>query len=62
MSLPHLTSEGAHARCPHRRGSRRSAHFQRAMMMNVDQAAKAMRDGEMLMEIEDALEAQELRP
>jgi hypothetical protein len=32
------------------------------MMMNVDQAAKAMRDGEMLMEIEDALEAQELRP
>ena len=32
------------------------AHFQRAMMMNVDQAAKAMRDEEMLEEIEDFLE------
>jgi hypothetical protein len=31
------------------------AHFQRAMMMDVDQAAKAMRDEEM-MEIEDFLE------
>jgi hypothetical protein len=29
------------------------AHFQRAMMMDVDQAAKAMRDEEMLAEIED---------
>ena len=32
------------------------AHFQRAMMMDVDQAAKAMRDEEMLAEIEDFLE------
>ena len=31
-------------------------HFQRAMMMDVDQAAKAMRDEEMLAEIEDFLE------
>jgi hypothetical protein len=29
------------------------AHFQRTMMMDVDQAAKAMRDEEMLAEIED---------
>jgi hypothetical protein len=29
------------------------AHFQRAMMMDIDQAAKAMRDEEMLAEIED---------
>jgi hypothetical protein len=29
------------------------AHFRRAMMMDVDQAAKAMRDEEMLAEIED---------
>jgi hypothetical protein len=28
------------------------AHFQRAMMMDVDQAAQAMRDEEMLQEIE----------
>jgi len=32
------------------------AHFQRAMMMDVDQSAKAMRDEEMLAEIEDFLE------
>jgi hypothetical protein len=32
------------------------AHFQRAMMMDVDQAAKAMRDEEMLAEIKDFLE------
>jgi hypothetical protein len=32
------------------------AHFQRAMMMDVDQAAKAMRDEEMQAEIEDFLE------
>jgi hypothetical protein len=32
------------------------AHFQRAMMMEVDQAAKAMRDEEMNAEIEDFLE------
>jgi hypothetical protein len=32
------------------------AHFQRAMMMDVDQVAKAMRDEEMLAEIEDFLE------
>jgi hypothetical protein len=32
------------------------AHFQRAMMMDVDQAAQAMRDEEMLAEIEDFLE------
>jgi hypothetical protein len=31
------------------------AHFQPAMMMDVDQAAKAMRDEEMLAEIEDFL-------
>jgi hypothetical protein len=29
------------------------AHFQRAMMMDVDQAAKAMRDAEIEAEIED---------
>jgi hypothetical protein len=33
-----------------------AAHFQRAMMMDVDQAAKAMRDEEMLAEIEDFIE------
>jgi hypothetical protein len=32
------------------------AHFQRAMMMDVDQAAQAMRDEEMLAEIEDFIE------
>jgi len=32
------------------------AHFQRAMMMDIDQAAKAMRDEEMNAEIEDFLE------
>jgi hypothetical protein len=32
------------------------AHFQRAMMMDVAQAAKAMRDEEMQAEIEDFLE------
>jgi hypothetical protein len=32
------------------------AHFQRAMMMDVDQAAKAMRDEEMNAEIEDFIE------
>ena len=32
------------------------AHFQRAMMMDIDQAAKAMRDEEMLAEIEDFIE------
>jgi hypothetical protein len=32
------------------------AHFQRAMMMDVDQTAKAMRDAEMEAEIEDFLE------
>jgi len=32
------------------------AHFQRAMMMDVDQAAKAMRDEEMQAEIEDFIE------
>ena len=31
-------------------------HFQRPMMMDVDQAAKAMRDEEMLAEIEDFIE------
>jgi hypothetical protein len=29
------------------------AHFQRAMMMDIDQAAKAMREEEMMAEIED---------
>ena len=33
------------------------AHFQQAMMMDVDQAAKAMRDDEMAAEIEDFIEA-----
>ena len=32
------------------------AHFQRAMVMDIDQAAKAMRDEEMLQEIEDFIE------
>jgi hypothetical protein len=32
------------------------AHFRRALMMDVDQAAKAMRDEEMNAEIEDFLE------
>jgi hypothetical protein len=32
------------------------AHFQRAMMMDIDQAAQAMRDEEMLAEIEDFIE------
>ena len=32
------------------------ADFQRAMMMDVDQAAKAMKDAEMLAEIEDFIE------
>jgi hypothetical protein len=32
------------------------AHFQRAMMLDVDQAAKAMRDEEIEAEIEDFLE------
>ena len=32
------------------------AHFQRAMMMDVDQAAKAMPDEEMQQEIEDFIE------
>jgi hypothetical protein len=32
------------------------AHFQRAMMMDIDKASKAMRDEEMLAEIEDYLE------
>jgi hypothetical protein len=32
------------------------AHFQRAIMMDIDQAAKAMRDEEMMAEIEDFLE------
>ena len=32
------------------------AHFQRAMMLDIDQAAKAMRDEEMLAKIEDFLE------
>jgi hypothetical protein len=32
------------------------AHFKRAMMMDVDQAAKSMRDGELETEIEDFLE------
>jgi hypothetical protein len=32
------------------------AHFQRAMMTDIDQAAKAMRDEEMLAEIEDFIE------
>jgi hypothetical protein len=32
------------------------AHFQRAMMMGVDQAAKAMEDAEIEAEIEDFLE------
>ena len=32
------------------------AHFQRAMMMDVDQSAKAMKDAEMEAEIEDFLE------
>jgi hypothetical protein len=32
------------------------AHFQRAMMMDVDQAAKAMKDEELPAEIEDYLE------
>ena len=38
------------------------AHFQRAMMMDVDQAAKAMRDEEMLAEIEDFSKASISRP
>jgi hypothetical protein len=32
------------------------AHFQRAMRMDVDQSAKAMKDAEMEVEIEDFLE------
>lgn len=32
------------------------AHFQRAMTMDVDQAAKAVKDAEMEVEIEDFLE------
>jgi hypothetical protein len=32
------------------------AHFQRAMMIDIDQAAKAMREEEMLAEIEDFIE------
>jgi hypothetical protein len=32
------------------------AHFQRAMTMDIDQAAKTMRDEEMLAEIEDFIE------
>jgi hypothetical protein len=32
------------------------AHFHRAMMMDIDQAAKAMRDEKMMAEIEDFLE------
>ena len=32
------------------------AHFQRARMMDVDQAAKAMRDEEIQAEIEDFIE------
>jgi hypothetical protein len=32
------------------------AHFQRAMMMDIDQAARAMRDEEMQAEIEDFIE------
>jgi hypothetical protein len=32
------------------------AHFQRAMMMDIGQAAKAMRDEETLAEIEDFIE------
>jgi hypothetical protein len=32
------------------------AHFQRAVMMDVDQAAKAMRDAEIEAEIDDFLE------
>jgi hypothetical protein len=32
------------------------AHFQRAMMMDIDQAAKAMRKKGMLAEIEDFIE------
>jgi hypothetical protein len=32
------------------------AHFQRAMMMDVNQAAKAMREEETLAEIEDFIE------
>ena len=32
------------------------AHFQRAMMMDVDQSAKAMKDAEIEAEIEDFLE------
>jgi len=38
------------------------AHFQRAMMMGVDQAAKAMRDEEMMAEIEDFLEGFNQQP
>jgi hypothetical protein len=36
--------------------SRHLTHFQQAMMMDVDQAAKATRDEEMLAEIEDFIE------
>jgi len=32
------------------------AHFQRAMMMDVDQSAKAMKDADIEAEIEDFLE------
>jgi len=32
------------------------AHFQRAMMMDVDQAAKALKDAEIEAEIEDFIE------
>ena len=32
------------------------AHFQRAMMMDIDQAAKAMREEEMMVEIKDFIE------
>src|SRR5262245_40170993 len=55
--------EGMSRRCRSHASSRSrrpsesaAAHFQRAMMMDVDQAAKAMRDEEMLAEIEDVLE------
>jgi hypothetical protein len=38
------------------------AHFQRAMVMDADQAAKATRDEEMAAEIEDLLEGFISRP
>jgi hypothetical protein len=48
--------DGRRGRPPGATGAGAVAHFQRAMMMDVDQAAKAMKDEEILAEIEDFIE------